>query len=135
MEYHQFLGQVQHRGRMATLEDATKAVRATLQTLGERLFGGEATDLAAQLPQEIGRYLLEASKSERFSLDEFFRRVSQREGVDLPTSVYHTRAVIDVLKDAVSPGEIADVLAQLPAEYNTLFKAGVTGEMPDRGGK
>lgn len=138
MEYHQFLGQVQNRGRMATLEDATKAVRATLMTLGERLAGGEPLDLAAQLPTEIGRYLMEAGKSgegERFGLNEFFKRVSAREGVDLPTSVFHARAVIDVLKDAVSPGEIADVMAQLPAEYRTLFKAGVTGEMPDRGDK
>ncbi|MEH2241168.1 hypothetical protein [Nostoc sp.] len=39
-----------------------------------------------------------AGSGERFSLDEFFGRVSQRESIDLPDAVHHARVVIEVLK-------------------------------------
>lgn len=130
MQYHQFLGQVQHRARLPELEDATRAVRATLETLGERLFGGEAGNLAAQLPPEIGRFLTERPASERFDLDEFYERVSIREGADLPAAVFHARVVMEVLSEAVSPGVLANVRGQLPPEFGALFKTGGLGTAP-----
>ncbi|MBI4322379.1 MAG: DUF2267 domain-containing protein [Chloroflexi bacterium] len=123
MEYHQFLGQVQHRARLADFEDAVTATRATLQTLGERLFGGEAGNLAAQLPKEIGHYLLEATKSESFGFDEFIDRVCIREGVERPKATFHARVVMELVREAVSPSLLAKVRAQLPADYNALFAA------------
>jgi len=39
-------------------------------------------------------------------------------------AIYHARAVIAVLYEAVSPGEMADIRAQLPAEYARLFEPG-----------
>lgn len=125
MKHDEFIGQVQHRARLSSRGDAERATRATLETLAERLAGGEANDLASQLPREIGAHLLGAwsGLGERFDLHEFFRRVSMREGVDYQQSVFHARAVIEVLKEAVSPGEIADVRAQLPAEFGPLFEA------------
>lgn len=129
MQYHEFVGQVQHRARLGTEGDAVRAVHATLETLGERLFGGEAHNLAAQLPKEIGDYLERPVDSESFDLDEFYDRVAMREGVDLPDAVYHARVVIEVLRDAVSPGVLDKVLDQLPEEYNQLFQAGSKGKM------
>ncbi len=134
MQFDEFIGQVQHRARLAATDEAIRTTRATLQTLAERLYGGEADDLAAQLPQEIGRYLQEVeSRGNRFSLDEFFRRVSEREGVDLPIAVHHARAVISVLSEAVTPGELQDVRAQLPSEFDPLFEAGSEGDMKAQG--
>ncbi len=102
MKFDQFVGQVQHRARMSSSGEGVAAIRATLETLGEHLFGGEADNLAAQLPQEIGLYLLQAVPGDGFMLDEFFQRVSQREGVDLPEAVYHARVVIEVLADEIT---------------------------------
>lgn len=131
MQYHDFLGQVQHRARLADQQQALRATRATLETLAERLSGGEAHDLAAQLPQEIGRFVDQDDdhRGESFGLDEFINRVMQRENVDKPTATFHARVVIDVLCDAVSAGEVRDVLQQLPDEYNRLFLAGSEGSM------
>ncbi|MGM0669506.1 MAG: DUF2267 domain-containing protein, partial [Gemmatimonadota bacterium] len=56
MNYDDFVGEVQHRARLPSSGDAVKAIRSTLETLGRRLHGGEARDLAAQLPEEIARY-------------------------------------------------------------------------------
>jgi uncharacterized protein (DUF2267 family) len=132
MKHDAFIGQVQHRARLSSRGEAERATRVTLETLAERLAGGEAKDLAAQLPQELGEHLRRgwSGIGERFSLEEFFRRVSVREGVELPEAVFHARAVIAVLSEAVSKGELDDVRAQLPAEFDRLFEAGSTGHMP-----
>lgn len=133
MKHDEFIGQVQHRARLSSRGEAERATRATLETLAERLAGGEARDLAAQLPPEIGDHLRGqwSDMGERFSLAEFFRRVSLREGVDPPAAVFHARAVIEVLGEAVSQGELDDVRAQLPAEFDRLFEAGSTGHMSE----
>lgn len=130
MRYDEFVGQVQHRARLGTEGEAVRAIHATLETLGERLYGGEAHNLAAQLPQEIGAYLEQPTINESFDLDEFFNRVSMREGVDLPVAVYHARVVMEVLGEAVSPGILDKVRDQLPGEYDKLFQAGSKGKMP-----
>lgn len=42
-----------------------RAIRATLETLAERITAGEAENLAAQLPSELGVILRGADVSER----------------------------------------------------------------------
>jgi uncharacterized protein (DUF2267 family) len=130
MQTDEFLGQVQNKARLATLGEAMRATRATLETLAERLGPDEARHLAAQLPHEIQLFLNDASMPmpERFSSDEFLLRVCAREGIDLSDSTHHARAVIDVLTEAVSPDESIDVLARLPDDYRRLF-AGSEGAL------
>lgn len=136
MQYDQFVGQAQSRARLASNGQAVAAIRATLETLGERLAGGAADKLAAELPREIGEYLRHATPvdlyGDSFGLDEFFQRVSMREREDLPAATYHARAVIEVLQEAVTPGAIEKIRAQLPDEYAPLFEAGSVGEMERR---
>jgi uncharacterized protein (DUF2267 family) len=130
MQTEEFLGQVQNKARLATLGEAMRATRATLETLAERLGPDETRHLAAQLPHEIQLFLADGgTMPERFSSDEFLLRVCAREGIDLPLSTHHARAVIEVLTQAVSQGEIVDVLARLPNDYRRLF-AGSEGAMP-----
>ncbi len=117
MQYDQFLGQVQHRAQLANGDQTVAAVRATLETLGERLYGGEAHNLASQLPFEIGRFLEESIYSEDFAIEEFFLRVSLREGADIPTAMRHARIVMEVLGEAVSPALMAKVKDQLPEDF------------------
>lgn len=127
MNYHDFLGHVQSRARLGTTGEAARAARATLEILGLRLHGGEAADLAAQLPAEIAVYLTaEDAPSETFGVEEFYTRVSRLEGVDYPDAVHHARSVLSVVREAVSGGEMQDVRAQLPDEYGDLLDADVT---------
>ena len=130
MQTDEFLGQVQNKAHLATLGEAMRATRATLETLAERLGPDETRHLASQLPHEIQLFLSDAGLPvpERFSSEEFLLRVCAREGIDLPLSTHHARAVIDVLTEAISPGEITDVLDRLPADYRRLF-AGSEGKM------
>lgn len=133
MKYDEFIAEIQRRGRLATRDEADKAVAATLTTLSERLAGGETKDLASQLPPEIAVYLLgsTASMGQPFSLDEFFWRVSEREGVDLNDATFHARVVVGLLTEAVTMGEIENVRAQLPADFAQLFNVENEGNLPE----
>lgn len=130
MQLNDFLGHVQHRARLATMEDALRASRATLGTLGERLAGGEPANLGAQLPEEF-KYILssQGAVADTFSSDDFLKRVSEREGVDLPVAVHHARAVLSVLSEAVDEGALNHVRQQLPEDYGRLFDSGSEGRM------
>jgi uncharacterized protein (DUF2267 family) len=134
MEHDEFIGQVQHRARLASRGDAERATRATLERLAERIADGAAGNLAAQLPREIGEHLRrrapeQAGTGEQFSLDEFFARVAEREGVDLPEAAFHARVVVEVVDEATQGSVIEKVREQLPAEFDRLFTAGSTGRM------
>ncbi len=129
MQFDQFVGKVQHQAKLSGTDEALRAIQATLETLAERTAGKEAHNLAAQLPEEIGKYLKSSGPTDSFSIDEFFNRVAVKENVDKPVSVFHARAVINVIQSAVSAGEIENLRAQLPDAYDPLFEAGTEGNM------
>ena len=135
MKYDEFIAQLQRRADLGSRDEADRAARATFETLAERLAGGEAKDLASQLPSEIAVYLEQplAGTGESYSLDEFFQRVSHREGVALPDATFHARVVIGLLSEVVTMGEIENVRAQLPAEFRQLFEVENEGELPGQG--
>ncbi|MBE0599165.1 MAG: DUF2267 domain-containing protein [Desulfuromonadales bacterium] len=122
MKADEFIKQVKERAHLDSRDQALEATRATLCVLGERLFGGERNDLAAQLPPELQPFLLEPMESESFDLKEFFERVGEEEGIGTAQAQQHATAVISVLCDAVTRGEIEDVKSQLPKDFAALFE-------------
>ena len=117
-----FIKEVMNRGNLASRQEAIEATHATLSVLGERLFGGERQDLAAQLPSELQPYLLESKESRSFDVEEFFERIGEEEGIGVDAASEHARAVISVLCDSVTQGEIKDVRSQLSKDYDILFE-------------
>jgi len=99
-------------------EQAEVLTRATLRTLAERIDGGEARDLAAQLPEQLRAYVFAPSETgDAFGLDLFVQRVRTRAEVDEPVAMAGVRAVFDTVREAVPPDEYDDVISQLPAEF------------------
>ena len=129
MQYDEFVGEVQNRARLASPGETVRAIQATLETLAERIANMEIGDLAAQLSPELATFLQDVEKTERFSVDDFFQRVAAKESVDVPDAAHHARAVVAVLQEAITTGEMADIRAQLPDSYGPLFEAGSEGEM------
>lgn len=123
MNHDTFIGQVKNRASLASRGDAEAATRAVLETLAERLAGNEPANAAAQLPEGLAAYLQHsnAGSGTRYSLDEFFQLVSQREEVELPQATYHAQVVMEVLGEAISKGEMDDIKVHLPPEYDPLF--------------
>jgi uncharacterized protein (DUF2267 family) len=128
--YEDFIHIVEEEGGIPE-DDARNAVRATLVTLGERLSGGEARDIAEQLPSEIRPLLtLDGEESQGFGVDEFLRRVAEREHVLEPAAEQHAAAVFAALGRVVSQDEIDDMAAELGRRYGTLLEAAKSPPRP-----
>lgn len=125
MKYDQFIKHVQSFAQLDSREEAERATRATLETIKERIVGNEASQLAAQLPKELAEYLRgrEGEDGQYFGIEEFYQRVSEKEGVEPKVAAIHARAVFAVLEDAVTPGEFTDVRANFSEDYEELFPA------------
>lgn len=109
---------------IAELEDgsgARRAISATLSTLRERLAGNEPNNLADQLPEELAEALRGTGGQDNFSLNEFYDRVAEKEGVGREEAVTHARAVGTTLQQAVTAGEMDKVRWQLKDEYVEIF--------------
>jgi len=103
-------------------DGARRATDAVLATLAERIAGGEVEDLISRLPVDLHPPLREGTAlsngvARKMSLDDFVRRVAEREGVTPAEAREHTRAVFATLREAVGEDEFRDVSAQLPLEY------------------
>ncbi|PWU47907.1 DUF2267 domain-containing protein [Micromonospora globispora] len=102
--------------------EADNIVRATLTTLTERISGGEADDLAAQLPEELREHMhKDVDFGERLDLAEFLNEVRARAGVDRQRAAEGIRAVLTTLRDAVSAEEFKDMASELPKDIQQLL--------------
>ena len=135
--YTSFVGEVQHRIQAPSQAEAVRTTRAVLETLGERVDEGGATDIAGSLPQEIDYLLLRADHGQIFDYDEFIDRVVSRmnyDDLDLETkhgkpgqvdradAVFQAKAVVELLTTVVPGGKLANVENQLPPDYDDLFE-------------
>jgi uncharacterized protein (DUF2267 family) len=120
MDYDTFVARVEERGRTGRA-GAERAADATLRVLAERISPKEVHDLAAQLPAPLQRSLLEARAGrEVFPADEFVRRVAERLELSPSEARLQAHAVLATLREAVSEGELEDVVAQLSPDYLDL---------------
>jgi uncharacterized protein (DUF2267 family) len=118
----EFLSRVQRRAGLDR-DTAELAVRATLTTLAERITRGEADDVAAQLPAEFRPWLVHTRpEAERFSTRELLQRIAKRMGNRGSQDAERAaRAVLVILREAVSEKELQDLFRQLPEDMRRLF--------------
>jgi uncharacterized protein (DUF2267 family) len=125
MTYDEFIEAVQDELGLS-IDEAEAVVDATLETLAERISGGEVQDLMSELPDELRPPLERGNEESRgaarkMSLREFVHEVAEREGATPDDAQKHARAVFKALRRAVDEDEFEDVIAQLPAEYTVLL--------------
>lgn len=123
MKQDEFMTKVGQRADVS-LSTAEALTAATLQTLAERISGGEAQDLAAPLPAELKPHLTGADEpAEPFGVEEFLRRVVERSGIDGGRARAGVRAVFTTVREVVTPHELDDVMTQLPKDLRELVGA------------
>jgi uncharacterized protein (DUF2267 family) len=115
-----FLAQVAERADV-DLEGARRATAAVLETLAERIPGGEVRDLMARLPIELHDPLQRGTlrnggRAPRMSAERFRGRIAEREGVTPAVAARHARAVLTTLRETVGDDEYFDVTVQLPPD-------------------
>jgi uncharacterized protein (DUF2267 family) len=123
MKYDEFLARVRERGEYASRADAEKITKDVLGVLAERITPGEAADLAAQLPAPLRPVPTGDghTRAESFGIEEFCQRVAARTGARPRTALWDASAILSTLADAVSGGELNDVISQLPSGYAVLL--------------
>lgn len=127
--YERFITTIQQKAGVSW-EKAERAAGAALMTLSERISSGTARDIAEELPKKVRTWLLFAGgDGEAFGVDEFIRRVAEREEVDSDTAERHAHAVFIALARLVRSDEMDELLSELPREYAPLL--GATVGMPE----
>jgi uncharacterized protein (DUF2267 family) len=103
-------------------EQARQATEAVLETFGERIAGGEAEDLAQQLPEPAAAPLLRAGGDpQAIPAEEFVHRVAERESAPDVVAREHARAVLTTVRESVTADEWRDTVSELPREYDELL--------------
>lgn len=126
VEYVDFVARVEGGLDSPESGEAEEAVEATLEALGECISGGEAKDLAAELPSEMAEALTRAGGDpESLSLEEFFGRVAEKQGTGEALAEKHATIVLSILGRAVDNGELSDIRSQLPKDFQPLLESEV----------
>ena len=105
-------------------ERAERTLQVTLQTLGERIDVGEARHLAEELPEQLAPWVATRTPAERFDLDEFLRRVAEREGIGIELAEKHAKAAFVGLERALSAKAFAHLRSQLSRDFLPLLPIG-----------
>lgn len=121
-----WLNELCERGECSDTSEAVAVLRCVLHQLRDRLTLQEAVDLSAQLPLIVRGMFFEGwrphkPQSKAHSRQDFFDELTARQ---FPNAVPVERAVRDVfalLARHCDPGEIADVIEQLPHDIKLLW--------------
>jgi len=118
--YERFLATIQDQAGLDR-DHAERAAMAMLVTLAERITRARAQEIAEDLPERLAEWLSDAKdRPEHFHVEEFFRRVAEREEVDASTAAHHARIVLRALARVAPAYEIDDLVDELPHEYEPL---------------
>lgn len=135
MRHDEMIGKVQALARLPERGAAEGVTRAVLLTLAERLPGGVAEHLAAQLPYDVGAVMREAPESDRacspvrrthtegepFGLTVFAGRIAARSGTTEEVALQDAAAVFEVLDAALAPELMAKLAQELPGDIRQLL--------------
>jgi len=123
VNYDQFVAAVRDRGEYADRSEADEVATWVLELLARRLTREEANDLAAQLPAPLAKAVQRRGDqpAQTFGVEEFLHRVAERIGARPGTAEWDASAVLSTLAEAVSGGQLNQLLSQLPSGYAPLF--------------
>lgn len=129
MRYEEFIDQVRQDFSPGSQDEALRITRATLETLGERIYRTARQNLAAQLPDQIKELLVARTEPERsaqdvdqFSMQDFYHRVSARAEMGYPRTLDGVKVVMQVMRQAVSPGIWEQLKNELSADYDEIME-------------
>jgi uncharacterized protein (DUF2267 family) len=115
MKYREMIKRVQNYSGFSDSE-SKEALQLMVETLSVHLTEGERKDFASQLPQELEDIALTVLPTEQNSNEDILRQFMELQDIDEPRAKKQIKAAWKAIKDAISPGEIEDIKAQLKPE-------------------
>lgn len=126
MRETEFYELVQQRSPVDTDDRAQAATEAVLETLGEALTGGQAEDIATQLPNGPAGMIEHADHDGTgYDRGAFVERVSEHlQGTDVDPGDAErvAQGVTDVVAETLTQDERQDLQAQLDEELQEFFE-------------
>jgi uncharacterized protein (DUF2267 family) len=123
VKYDQMVKAVDERAGITDRAEAERTLRVVVQALSDRLIGGEADDLLAQLPEPLKSEIIVTPEADPMNPQEFVERVARDLGVAEDEARDRVRAVFGALREAVTEGEWDEVVGQLDKTYAPLISA------------
>jgi uncharacterized protein (DUF2267 family) len=121
MKYDQMVKAVDERAGTGDRAEAERTLRVVVQALADRLLGGEADDLLAQLPEPLKSEIRITDEADPMNPQEFVERVARDLGLPEDEARDRVRAVFGTLHEAVTEGEWEEVVGQLDKQYAALI--------------
>jgi uncharacterized protein (DUF2267 family) len=105
-------------------EESADVTRAVLEGLADQLSVGEASRLAADLPEALAEQV-QLPRRRRMgahpvAVDDFVRQLSEHAGLTEEEARTGAGAVLAALRDALSEEDYQHLVGQLPAGYTDL---------------
>lgn len=129
MQYDALVDRIRTEAGLSRESEARALAEAVTTALGERVTPGLADNVASQLPQEL-QASLTAGHGPRLTggADAFVRRVQDvwqsRSGERRTLSVETIKTGLDTISSALTPGEVGNLLGQLPEDLDRLIRTG-----------
>lgn len=129
--YADFLRRVAEREGVPP-EVAERDARAVFAELGRAVTHDEIADMASELPRDFAPLIIAAESVPgppeppvgTMTFDDFINRVARRAGLDPGRARRASEAVLEVLADRVSGGEVDDLARRLPAPFRPALERG-----------
>jgi uncharacterized protein (DUF2267 family) len=121
VEYDDIVDQVQERTELESRVEAERSFLVVLQLLCDRLSGDESWDLLAQLPAKAKKSVLITAVPVRVTREELVARAARQLAVPIEEARERVRAVFATLREAVTGGELDDVIRELGGEWADLL--------------
>jgi uncharacterized protein (DUF2267 family) len=99
-------------------------IGAFLRTLGERLPSRDALALAAELPHELGTFVMSPPRAhgETFDYDELLRLVAERAKIPLYRTERYAKVIGGLMREEIDADTLYDVKEQLPKKCAAFFE-------------
>jgi uncharacterized protein (DUF2267 family) len=123
LRFEDFIRRVGARAQIADRFEAEKTAVVVLQTLCDRLTGKEANDMLSQLPSMFRELIVVIPSPLRLDVDGFVDRVAHELGVEAGEARKRTEAVLATLREAITVGELRDIVQELDPDYVDLLLA------------
>lgn len=113
MKYRELIKQVQLKSGFSD-QESRDSLQLLVETISVRLGDGELKDFASQLPQELQDIALTVRPSEENTSSDLLAQYMEIQSISQGRAKKQLLSAWEVLKQAISPGEIKHIKAQLP---------------------
>lgn len=120
MKYREMIKKVQLKSGFSD-QESRDSLQLLIESLAIRLNEGERRDFASQLPEELQDIALSVSPPDEKLNDDLIAEVSEIENISQDHAKKQILSSWEALKEAITPGAIRHIKAQLPNKTAQLL--------------